>query len=319
MAFDVQVVTRNNPAIAGYYADPEILYSNKDNRFHLYPTSDGFNGWSGNYFKSFSSIDMVDWVDDGVILDFPKDVSWTNERAWAPSVAEKMIDGQYRYFFYYSGDGKIGVAVSENPSGPFTDIGKPLVATLPEGVKGGQNIDPDVFTDPATGKSYLYWGNGFMACVELNDDMISIKENTLKILTPDATFREGTEVFFRNGKYYFLWSEDDTRSPNYRVRFATASSPMGPLTIPEDNIILEQFPFVGIYGTGHNSVIQAPGRDEWYIVYHRFTIPKGITMGEAAGFNREVCIDRLDFNAEGNLVKVQPTLSGIRGVRPSRR
>jgi hypothetical protein len=257
----------------------------------------------------------VDWVDDGVLLDLKKDVAWTDVKAWAPTAAEKKINGQYRYFFYYTGDAKIGVAASDNPQGPFTDIGKPLVATKPNGITRGQIIDPDAFTDPVSGKSYLYYGNGFMVGVELNDDMISVNEKTLTVLNPDKTFREGTEVFYRKGKYYFLWSEDDTRSENYRVRYATTTSPLGSLSIPKDNLILAKDPSQGIYGTGHNSVIQIPGTDEWYIVYHRFTIPKGITMGRAAGYNREVCIDRLYFDEEGNIIAVKPTLKGIQPVK----
>ncbi|OYX83725.1 MAG: beta-xylosidase [Flavobacteriales bacterium 32-34-25] len=315
MTFDVEVAVRNNPSLTGYYADPEILYSNKDNRFHLYPTSDGFNEWSGDYFKSFSSTNLVDWVDDGVLLDLKKDVSWSDKNAWAPAAAEKKINGQYKYFFYYTAEAKIGVATSDNPQGPFTDIGKPLVATKPNGITRGQIIDPDVFTDPVSGKSYLYYGNGFMVGVELNDDMISVKENTLTVLKPDRTFREGTEVFYRKGKYYFLWSEDDTRSENYRVRYATSDSPLGNFTIPKDNLILAKDPSKGIYGTGHNSVIQIPGTDEWYMVYHRFTIPKGITMGRAAGYNREVCIDRLYFDEQGNIIATKPTLEGIQPIK----
>lgn len=315
MSFDVQAVVRNNPSLVGYYADPEILYSNKDNRFHMYPTTDGFNEWSGDSFKSFSSTNLVDWTDDGVMLDFKKDVSWTDVKAWAPAAAEKKINGQYKYFFYYTGDTKIGVAVSDNPQGPFTDIGKPLVSLRPNGITRGQVIDPDVFTDPVSGKSYLYWGNGFMVGAELNADMISLNEKTMTVLNPDGTFREGTEVFYRKGKYYFMWSQDDTRSENYRVRYATATSPLGKLSIPKDNLVLAKDPSQGIYGTGHNCVVQIPGTDEWYIIYHRFTIPKGITMGRAAGFNREVCIDRMYFDEEGNIIPVKPTLEGIKGIK----
>ena len=69
-----------------------------------------------------------------------------------------------------------------------------------------------------------------------------------------------------------------------------------------------------IYATGHNSVVQIPGKDEWYLVYHRFTRPKGITMGSTAGFSREVCIDKLEFNADGSIKMVIPTLHGIEPV-----
>lgn len=310
-SYSVWVKKDHNPALNGYYADPEILYSNKTNKFYIYPTSDGFPGWSGTYFKTFSSEDLVNWKDEGVILDLNKDVSWANRNAWAPTAIEKKTEGKYKYFYYFTAAQKIGVAVSDDPAGPFSDTGKPLIYNRPKGVNGGQEIDPDVFTDPVSGKSYLYWGNGYMACAELNDDMISIKENSIQILTPDNTFREGTEVFYRNGIYYFTWSEDDTRSPNYRVRYAMAKTPTGPLEIPENNLILEKRPEKGIYGTGHNSVIQVHGKDAWYMVYHRFNRPHGITMGDAAGFHREVCIDKLTFDDKGYIVPVVPTVFGI--------
>lgn len=313
--YKVTVKEDNNPVLDGFYADPEIIYSQKHNKYYLYPTSDGYHGWSGTYFKTFSSEDLVNWKDEGTILDLKKDVTWADRNAWAPTAIEKKINGTYKYFYYFTAAQKIGVAVSDNPTGPFTDIGKPLIGEKPEGINRGQEIDPDVFTDPVSGKSYLYWGNGYLACVELNEDMISIKENSLKIMTPkDGTFREGVEVFFRNGTYYFLWSENDTRSPDYSVRYATAKSPRGPLTIPQNNLILEKKPQEGIYGTGHNSVIQTPNSDIWHIVYHRFNRPNGITMGDNAGFNREVCIDLLNFGAEGDILPIEPTVSGIKPI-----
>ncbi len=301
----------NNPVLSGYYADPEILYSKKTKKYYLYPTSDGFTGWSGNYFKAFSSDDLTDWKDEGIIIQLGKDVSWADRNAWAPCIVEKKIKGKYKYFYYFTAAQKVGVAVADHPAGPFKDLGKPLLADRPEGVNRGQVIDPDVFTDPQTGKSYIYWGNGFMAGAELNKDMTSIKPGTQSILKPDRTYREGTYVFYRKGKYYFLWSEDDTRSPNYRVRYAISDSPLGKFTIPENNLILAKDTLQGIFGTGHNSVLQIPGKDEWYIVYHRFSYPDGIKMGDAAGYNREVCIDKLEFNEDGSIRQVVPTHKGV--------
>lgn len=313
--YAVSVAVNRNPVLNGYYADPEILYSNKTSKFYLYPTSDGFTGWSGTYFKTFSSADLVNWKDEGVIVDLNKDVSWAKKNAWAPTAIEKKVNGVYQYFYYFTAAQKIGVAIADHPAGPFKDSVKPLIAKRPAGIKGGQEIDPDVFTDPKTGKSYLYWGNGYMAVAELNDDMISIDSNSIKIITPDDSFREGTEVFYRNGKYYFLWSENDTRSPDYGVRYGFSDSPTGKITVPANNLILSKRPDQGIYGTGHNSVIQIPGKDEWYMVYHRFNRPKGITMGDAAGYNREVCIDQMEFEENGNIKKVIPTLEGINPIR----
>ena len=44
-----------NPILSGFHADPEILYSRQTKRYYIYPTSDGFPGWGGSYFKVFSS------------------------------------------------------------------------------------------------------------------------------------------------------------------------------------------------------------------------------------------------------------------------
>jgi len=306
----------HNAALEGYYADPDVLFSEKTGKFYIYPTSDGFTGWSGTYFKAFSSPDLVNWKDEGVILDLPKDVSWGKTNAWAPCIIEKKINGQYKYFYYFTANKKIGVAVADNPAGPFVDSGKPVIDKYPEGVNRGQQIDPDVFSDPQSGKTYLYWGNGYMAGAELSDDMLSIKTETLKILTPDRSFNEGTYVFYRNGKYYFSWSENDTRSEDYRVRYGIADSPLGKISIPQgDNLIIAKNKEAGIYGTGHHSILQIPGKDEWYIVYHRFNYPKGIKMGRSAGYNREVAIDKMEFNADGSIKKVIPTHEGVSAVK----
>ncbi|MFL9832171.1 family 43 glycosylhydrolase [Flavobacterium sp. ST-87] len=301
----------NNPVLEGYYADPEVLYSNKTKKYYIYPTSDGFDGWSGYYFKTFSSDNLVNWKDEGVIIDLKKDVSWANRNAWAPCIVEKKIKGKYKYFYYFTAAQKIGVAVADNPTGPFKDSGKALVSSRPEGARGGQEIDPDVFTDPKSGKSYLYWGNGYMAVAELNPDMFSLKEESTKLIEVDNTFREGTYVIYREGTYYFLWSEDDTRSPNYKVRYGISKSPLGPLEIPKDNIVIQGNKEEEIYATGHNSVLKVPNKDEWYLVYHRFSYPTGIKMGDAGGFHREVAIDKLEFNADGTIKQVVPTHAGI--------
>ncbi|TPG71850.1 family 43 glycosylhydrolase [Hymenobacter nivis] len=312
--YQVSVTETHNPALTGYYADPDILYSQKNGKFYLYPTSDGFDGWSGTYFKTFSSPDLVNWKDEGVILDLPKDVSWSKKNAWAPTIIEQKTPTGYKYAYYFCAGAKIGVALADSPTGPFKDSGQPLLDKLPEGVKGGQQIDPAAFRDPKTGKFYLYWGNGYMAGAELNDDLTSLKPGTTQVMTPDNTFREGAYAFYRNGKYYFMWSEDDTGSPNYQVRYGTSDTPLGKITVPANNSVIAKNPALGIYGTGHNSVIQVPGRDEWYIVYHRFTYPKGITMN-GPGYHREVCIDKLEFNADGSIKPVKPTHAGIQPVR----
>lgn len=315
--WQVRIARHRNPVLPGYFADPDILYSEKTGKYYLYPTSDGYLNWSGTTFRVFSSENLTDWTDEGVILDLPRDVPWGPRNAWAPAIEEIRVGDDFRYFLYFTAAGRIGVAVSDSPTGPFRDSGQPLIDWKPAGVTGGQEIDPDVVRDPASGKHYLYWGNGYLAVAELKPDLLGLDRETVRVLTPDSTYREGTAVFCRNGTWYFLWSEDDTRSENYRVRYGTASSPTGPIEVPADNLILEKSPADGILATGHNSVLQIPGRDEWYIVYHRFSYPDGVLLGQAAGYHREVGIDRLQFERDGKIRKAVPTHSGIEPVASS--
>ena len=311
------------PILSGFHADPEVLYSNKTKKYYIYSTTDGTPGWGGHDFSVFSSTNLIDWKDEGKMLDVKGDqVKWATGNAWAPCIIEKKVGKAYKYFFYFSAHNpksnrkEIGVAVSDSPTGPFVDSGAPIItdADRPKEARGGQAIDVDVFQDPKTGKCYLYWGNGFMAGAELNDDMLSVKKETITHLTPKGgnlqswAFREGAYVFYRKGTYYFMWSVDDTGSPNYHVCYGTAKSPLGPISIDENSyMVIKQKPEDQIYGTAHNSVLQIPGKDEWYIVYHR--INKNFVHHEP-GIHREVCIDRMTFDKQGRIIPVTPTLDG---------
>lgn len=320
----VSIAAQKNPVLPDFHADPEIMYSEQTHLYYIYSTTDGFPGWGGWTFSVFSSPDLKTWKDEGVMLDVKSnDVPWANGNAWAPCIIErKQSDGTYKYYFYFSANNhvskrkEISCAISDNPTGPFKALDHSIITDKdrPAELKGGQAIDVDVFQDPQTGKYYLYWGNGFMAGAELNDDMISIKPETKANLTPKGgsldtwAYREGAYVFYRNGKYYFMWSVDDTGSPNYHVCYATSDSPLGPLNINPDNYnVIKQLPKKEIYGTAHNSVLQLPGKDKWYIVYHR--INKNFVNGGKGipGTHREVCIDRMKFDKRGNIIPVKPT------------
>ncbi|MFJ3669503.1 family 43 glycosylhydrolase [Streptomyces sp. NPDC090106] len=289
----VSAVVMKSPVLPGLNADPNIVRFG--DTFYLYPTTDGFEGWSGTQFTAYSSTDLVHWTDHGVILDLGPDVSWADSRAWAPTIAEK--DG--RYYFYFCADANIGVAVSDSPTGPFKDaLGQPL---LKAGQLSGQMIDPAVFTDD-DGQSYLYWGNGHAYVAPLNADMTSIDTSKTEDITPSG-YNEGTFVIERAGTYYFMWSENDTRDENYRVAYATGPSPTGPWT--KRGVILEKDLSLGIKGPGHHSVVRVPGTDDWYIAYHRFAIPGG------DGTHRETTLDKLEFDADGLIEKVVPTLTSV--------
>jgi hypothetical protein len=274
-----------NPVLPGYNADPTgIIFGNT---FYIYPTTDGFANWASTSFSAWSSTNMVDWTNRGVILNLAN-VSWcsTHDRAWAPSVIQRGST----YYMYFSACGQTGVASSSSPTGPFTDIlGAPIVT----------QIDPMVFAD-TDGSYYLYWGQGTMKWGKLNADMKSF--SSTGSIAPTG-FNEGSFVFKRNGVYYFMWSENDTRDPNYQVAYGTATSATGAGFVKK-GVILSKNTALGILGTGHHSVFSTSS-GQYYIVYHRFAIPGG------DGMHREVCIDLMNFNADGTIKPVVVTLAGI--------
>lgn len=282
------VDTLNAPAAAlpGVYADPNITAFGK--KFYIYPTTDGTVGWMSTYFTCWSSDNLVNWKNEGIILNLPKDLTWAKERAWAPAIAKK----NNKYYFYYSADVNIGVAVSDKPTGPFKDpIGKPLIK---RGSLRGQMIDPMVLVDD-DGSAYMYWGQGQCHAVKLNEDMVSCDTSKIINFKPEG-YNEGPFVIKRKGVYYLMWSEYDTRDPRYSIAYATSKSPLGPFTKVSGQPVLHGKGVVK--GAGHHSVVNVPGTDQWFIAYHRFKIPGG------DGYNRETCVSPMYFNKEGKILPV---------------
>ncbi len=321
-AFPSAGVKLSNPVLPEFHADPEILLSKNTGKYYIYSTTDGFPKWGGTYYTCYSSDNMRDWNYEGVTLDASTEsIPWAEGFLWAPALEEKLIDGKYIYFLYFSakpkeGDAKqIGVAVADSPTGPFKALPEPMITKSPVG--RGQQIDVDVFTDPVSGKPYLYWGNGYMAGAELNPDMTSIKEETITVMTPeggtlqDYRYREAPYAFYKDGKYYFMWSVDDTGAANYHVAYGTSDSPLGPITVAERPIVLIQNPNNDMIGTAHNSVLRVPGNDgeadRWYIVYHRIH-PDYKAKENGPGYHREVCISPLKFNPDGTIMEVSPKI-----------
>ncbi|MFK4761663.1 family 43 glycosylhydrolase [Microbacterium sp. ZW T5_45] len=296
----------NSPVLPGLYADPNIAVFG--DTYYIYATTDGFAGWSGKEFYVWSSKDLVDWTrsdEPFLTLDGANgNVPWATGNAWAPTIIER--DG--KYYFYFSGHNPtynrktIGVAVADSPTGPF--VAQPTAMILNnEAVTSGQAIDPAAFHDPVTGKWYLAWGNGSPVIAELNDDMISIKAGAYQRINGLTDFREGVFLNYRKGLYHLTYSIDDTGSENYRVGYATSTSINGPWTYR--GVILQKDPSLGILATGHSSIINVLGTDDWYIAYHRFAMPGG------DGQHRETTIDRVPIGADGLFQTVQPTLTSV--------
>lgn len=307
----VKAVELRSPLLPGLYADPNI--AEFDGVYYLYATTDGTPGWGGKDFYVWTSTNLADWTrseEPFLTLDGGGgNVPWATGNAWAPTIIERGG----KYYFYFSGHNAalnrktIGVAVADSPTGPFTAQPQAMILNN-EAVTSGQAIDPAAFHDPVSGKYYLYWGNGSPVMAELADDMVSLKPGTISAMSGLTSYREGSFMNYRQGTYHLTYAIDDTGSPNYRVGYATSTSPTGPWTYR--GVILEKDESQGILATGHSSIVNVPGTDEWYIAYHRFAYP---TLSSAAGdgTHRETTIDRLTFGPDGLIQKVVPTLDSI--------
>lgn len=321
-------VTSGNPVFPGWYADPEGIVF--DDTYWIYPTVSMLHGEDTltyrkearrktrainpdynqqTHLDAFSSKDLVHWTKHPSVLSI-ENVKWVEYAMWAPSI----IRANGKYYLFFGGNdiqsdneyGGIGVAVADRPEGPFKDaLGKPLISKF---VNGAQPIDQFVFRDD-DGQYYMYYG-GWRHCnvVRLKDDLLSLKPfdngEYYREVTPE-NYVEGPFMMKRNGKYYFMWSEGGWDGPDYSVAYAIADSPTGPFK--RIGKILQQDEQVAT-GAGHHSVIQIPEKDEYYIVYHRR--PLGCThSGE-----RQVCIDKLEFDEQGYIKPVKITFEGVAPV-----
>ena len=302
----LRLCRRQNPVLHGLYADPDML-KYKDT-YYLYPTTDGFANWSGTQFHAFSSENLREWKDEGVILDTASEqVPWSVGSAWAPAVFER--DGQFYFYFCAKrpdGVSCIGAAVSSSPASGYRAQPKPLLT--PEmvqaaGVKMSQVIDPSIYEED--GQVYMLFGNGSPAVVKLSEDLLHICPETMKNLEGAEDFREAVTVLKREGIYHFTWSCDDTGSEDYHVNYGISHSLYGPVKYLYP--VLEKRPGAGVLGTGHHCILREPQEDIYYMAYHRFATPVR-EYPEGRGCHRETCIDRVEFGTDGRMkpVQVQP-------------
>ncbi len=302
-----QPVFSGNPILPGWYADPEGIVL--QNKVWIYPTySAPFD--EQVFLDAFSSPDLVTWTKHNRILDTSM-VKWVRRALWAPAIVEN--EGKYFLFFgandIKSDDelGGIGVAVADQPQGPFRDLlGKPLIGRIHN---GAQPIDQFVFRDQ-DGQFYMFYG-GWRHCnvARLKKDFTGfepLSDGTIfKEVTPEG-YVEGPFMFIRKGKYYFMWSEGNWTKADYSVAYAIADSPLGPFH--RIGTILKGDPEVAM-GAGHHSVIVLPQTDRHYIVYHRRP------LGESDKNHRVTSIDRMDFDDQGMIKPVTITRQGVEKVK----
>lgn len=291
-------IQAQNPIITGQFtADPTARVF--EGKLYLYPSHDipspieRLKEWfcMADYHV-FSSENLVDWTDYGMILS-QENVPWVDSESysmWAPDCVYK--DGKYYFYFPASPKGKkgfnVGVAIADKPYGPF----KPL----PEPIKGVGGIDPCVLLD-TDGQAYLYWSGRGLNVAKLKDNMTELASEPVLVADVEDGFKEGPFAFKRNGKYYltYPWVKDKTEC----LAYAMSDNPMGPFEYK--GIIMEQSP-TGCW-TNHHSLVEYKG--QWYLFYHHNDYSPEFDK------NRSVRADSLTFNPDGTIQLVTPTLRGV--------
>lgn len=286
-----------NPLLPGYFADPTI--KKFGDTYYIYATTDGTGNGYGPA-QVWMSKDFVNWRN--VTMNWP-----TTEVVWAPDVVQQP-DGSYRY--YYCTPCVIYVGESNQPTGPWTNrLGAPdAVLVQDRFVHNAITLDPQLFVDD-DGSEYLYFGtwgiyeNFGCGVAKLAPDGKSFTDKKLILNTEITDFFEAPFVFKKDGIYYFTYSSGSCHDHTYRVQYAISKEgPMGPYEYK--GCILETNADGTIHGPGHHSMLI--DGDDYYIVYHRHNNPHSIH-----GFHRQVCIDKVEFEPNGDIKKIVPTHQGL--------
>ena len=291
-----------NPVIPGYFADPTI--KKFGDTYYMYATTDGSGAGFGPA-QVWTSKDFVNWT--LMPMNWP-DSHWI----WAPDVI-RHTDG--RYYYFYCQPCIIHCGVSETPRGPWKNIlGESEAVLVPDRfVTNAITLDGQTFVDD-DGSVYLYWGTwgiykGFgCGAGKMTPDLKGFTETRLIPNTEAVDFFEALFVLKRNGIYYFMYSSGSCHDHTYRVQYATSDHPLGPYEYK--GCILETNEDGTVHGPGHHSILKEG--DDYYIVYHRHDNPHS-----NRGFHRQLCMDKMEFAADGSIRKVIPTHEGVGALAPS--
>ncbi len=308
-----------------FMADPSVHLF--DGKLYVYPSHDRESGIpendDGDHFDmndyhvfSTSDIENEPLTDHGVVLKV-SDIAWAGRQLWDCDVACK--NGKY-YMYYPLKDKtdifRLGVAISDNPAGPFI--------AQPDPIRGSYSIDPAVFED-SNGAHYIYFGglwggqlqryrcNKAIECghepgdnepalpsrvAQLKDDMLEFAEEPRGIVIlgedgvplnagdHDRRFFEASWMHKHNGKYYFSYSTGNT----HKLCYATGDNPYGPFTYR--GIILT--PVVG--WTTHHSIVEFKGK--WYL-FHHDSVPSG-----GKTWLRSLKVVEIDYSEDGEIMTI---------------
>ncbi|MCR5278662.1 MAG: family 43 glycosylhydrolase [Lachnospiraceae bacterium] len=313
-----------------YVPDGEPYVFN--DRVYVYGSHDFYDGETfclGDYVCWSAPVnDLGNWHYEGVIVDktddpFNKDGHMC---LYAPDVTVGP-DGKYYIYYVLDKVGVVSVAVSDSPAGPFKFYG---YVHYQDGTRLGDRpgdepqFDPGVLTEGD--KTYLYTGfaghgdksrHGAMFTV-LGPDMLTVIRDPEFVVPGDQyaagtcfeghSFFEASSIRKKDGIYYFIYSSEVM----HELCYATSDKPEGPFTyggvlISNCDKGIDSYKPVDLPmaygGNNHGSMIQIG--DDWYIFYHRHT--------NRCWFSRQVCAEKLSFEADGRIKQAELTSCGLNG------
>ena len=289
-----------HPIIPDLIADPSIVEI--DGTFYCYATTDGAGAGlaTAGLPVVWKSRDFLHWSFVGSLFSDNFEAKY-----WAPSSA---IRRNGRYYFFPTLDEKITVLVGDSPEGPFRTLdGKNINKTSgwqPFSIKVAKPIDAEIFIDDDNA-AYMVWAQRGIG--KLKPDFSDFEGEQTIVRTRRGGYSEGPYLFKRKGIYYYLYTLEGHENYKYAYMMSR-TSPLGPWEAPEQDIIASTDHQQGIYGPGHGSFFNPKGSEQWYFAYLEYG---------RSGTNRQVWVDKMNFNADGTIQPIQLTLQGVGALRPN--
>ena len=297
-----------NPVICDRYTPDPAPYVHNDT-LYLFVDHDEDETLNGYFTMKdwllYSTVDMVNWTYRGTPLTSATFSAWAKQDndCWASQCIER--DGKWYWYVTATIKGEsypgIGVAVADNPAGPYKDpIKKPLV-------KGWFKIDPSVMIDD-NGQAYLFYGNNNLWYAKLSKSMTSLASGEISVNVKneaafgphkndkgDPNFEEASWIYKHNGKYYLEYAAGGV--PEHWA-YSTANNIAGPWTYQGK-----------VMGEAENSFTIHGGSVEFkghhYLFYHNGKLPGG------GGYKRATCVEEFTRGEDGSLPFINPTTTGV--------
>lgn len=313
-----------NPLVPDYLADPSI--SKFGDTYYLFGTTDIGRGLEqAGPPVVWTSKDFVNWSFEGSYL---QGIDWSQPypyvtpsgetrtgyfRLWAPSRVTRHGQEYWLYATLVRPEGKAAtyLLVARHPEGPYRFAqGEGL---FPPGQERSDSpaVVPDIDGEPffdTDGQGWLLWRRRNIA--RLSPDGRSIVAGSQRTLyTLRGGYSEGPAMFRREGIYYYIYTQSGHQ--NYANAYMMSwDSPQYGFDAPEANdLFLFSSPAAGIWGPGHGNVFYEPDRDEYFFCY--------LEYGEG-GTTRQVCVNRMDFDENGEIIVMRPDRQGVGYLAPSR-